>query len=60
MKRTKLVQVSRGGISIEERIRKAMLQYSINEDSLIEVRINEEKDGSTKALIIYDPDRRKL
>ena len=60
MKRTKLVSVSRGEKSIEERIQDALKQYSIKENSLIEVRIGEEIEGRTTALIIYDPDKRAL
>ncbi len=60
MKRTKLVQVSNGGISIEERIQQACLQYSITEDSLIDIRISPPEDGRTVALIIYDPDKRTM
>ncbi len=60
MKRTKLVSVSRGQKTIEERIEDAMKQYSIKEESLIEVRIGEEEEGRTTALIIYDPDKRSI
>lgn len=60
MKRTKLVSVSRGQKTIEERIQDAMKQYSIKEESLIEVRIGEEEEGRTTALIIYDPDKRSI
>lgn len=60
MKRTKLVSVSRGQKTIEERIEDAMKQYSIKEESLIEVRIGEEVEGRTTALIIYDPDKRSI
>lgn len=60
MKRTKLVSVSRGQKTIEERIEDAMKQYSIKEESLIEVRIGEEEEGRTTALIIYDPDKRRI
>lgn len=45
---------------MEERIQEALKQYAIGQDSLIDVRIREEDDGRTTALIIYDPDRRKL
>lgn len=60
MKRTKLVSVSGSQKSIEERVKEALEQYSISEDSLIDVRIKEEDDGRTTALIIYDPDKRNL
>lgn len=60
MKRTKLVSVSGGSKTMEERIQEALKQYAIGQDSLIDVRIREEDDGRTTALIIYDPDRRKL
>ncbi len=43
MKRTKLVSVSRGEKSIQDRIKDALKQYSIKEESLIEVRIGEEE-----------------
>ena len=60
MKRTKLVSVSGGDKSIEERVKDALKQYSITEESLIEVRIGEEEEGRTSALIIYDPDKRDI
>lgn len=60
MKRTKLVSVSRGEKSIQDRIKDALKQYSIKEESLIEVRIGEEEEGRTTALIIYDPDKRDI
>lgn len=60
MKRTKLVSVSGGDKSIEERVKDALKQYSITEESLIEVRIGEEEEGRTTALIIYDPDKRDI
>lgn len=59
MKRTKLVSVS-GSKSIEERVAETLKQYFISEESLIDVRINQEADGRTTALIIYDPDKRRL
>ncbi|PKK39149.1 hypothetical protein ABB02_01381 [Clostridiaceae bacterium JG1575] len=58
MKRTKLVSVSRGQKSIEERVQEALAQYHITQESLLEVRIGAEEEGRTTALIIYDPDRR--
>ncbi|KAF5050751.1 hypothetical protein [Proteiniclasticum sp. QWL-01] len=60
MKRTKLVSVSRGEKSIQERIQDALKQYSIKEESLIDIRISEEEEGRTTALIIYDPDKRAI
>ena len=60
MKRTKLVSVSRGEKNILDRIKDALKQYSIKEESLIEVRIGEEEEGRTTALIIYDPDKRDI
>ena len=60
MKRTKLVSVSGGTKTIEERVQEALEQYSIGKDSLIDVRIREEDDGRPTALIIYDPDKRNL
>lgn len=60
MKRTKLVSVSRGEKNIQDRIKDALKQYSIKEESLIEVRIGEEEEGRTTALIIYDPDKRDI
>lgn len=59
MKRTKLVSVS-GSKSIEERVQETLKQYFISEESLIDVRINQEADGRTTALIIYDSDKRRL
>ncbi|MFB0918042.1 MAG: hypothetical protein QMB63_03095 [Clostridiaceae bacterium] len=60
MRRTKLVQVTKGGISIEERIKNALEQYSITDESLIDIRISESEEGRTTALIIYDPDKRNV
>ncbi len=60
MKRTKMVQVIKGGKSIDERIKEALDQYEISEDSLIEVKISGEDEGRTTALIVYDPDLRTL
>lgn len=60
MKRTKLVSVCGGDKSIQDRINDALKQYSIKKESLIEVRIGEEEEGRTTALIIYDPDKRDL
>ncbi len=60
MKRTKLVSVSGGNKTIEERVKEAMAQYAIGEDSLIDVKIRKEEDGRTTALIVYDPDKRDL
>ncbi len=60
MRRTKLVQVTKGGISIEERIKNALEQYSITDESLIDIRISESEEGRTTALIIYDPDKRNI
>lgn len=60
MKRTKLVQVIKGGKSIEERIKEALDQYNITEESLIDVKISEADEGRTTALIVYDPDKRDL
>lgn len=58
MKRTKLVSVSRGQKTIEERIQDAFKQYSITKESIIDIKISQEEEGRTTALIIYDPDRR--
>jgi len=60
LRRTKLVQVTKGGISIEERIKNALEQYSITDESLIDIRISESEEGRTTALIIYDPDKRNI
>lgn len=60
MKRTKLVSVSRGEKTIQERVQEALKQYSINEESLIEVRISDEEEGRITALIIYDPTKRGI
>ena len=60
MKRTKLVSVAGNQKSIEERVKEVLEQYFISEESLIDVRISQENDGRTTALIIYDPDKRNL
>lgn len=60
MRRTKLVQVTKGGKSIDERVKEALEQYEISKESLIDVRISEAEEGRITALIIYDPDKRTL